>query len=114
MSKIPPAPKFKEPLWTTIRRGWRPYTRLFAYAMPYKGRLILGLAFGFLAGGVNGLLPLVMARVASVVFHGSTPAPTMLAAHPELLNKGPQINSLVLICLAIPAVMIVGELSSPR
>ncbi|MBA2436041.1 MAG: ATP-binding cassette domain-containing protein [Chthoniobacterales bacterium] len=106
MSKILPAPKIKEPLWTTIRRGWRPYRRLFAYAMPYKGRLILGLAFGFLAGGVNGLLPLVMARVANVVFHGNTPAPSMLATHPELLEKGPQINSLVLICLAIPAVMI--------
>ncbi len=106
MSKILPAPKIKEPFWTTLRNGWRPYTRLFAYAMPYKGRLILGLAFGFLAGGIQSLMPLVLARVASVVFHGATPAPTTLAAHPELLDKGPPINSLILICLAIPAVMI--------
>jgi ATP-binding cassette, subfamily B, bacterial MsbA len=106
MSKIPPAAKAKQSLWTTIRIGWRPYKRLYSYAMPYKGRLILGLTFGFLAGGINGMLPLVMARVAGVVFHGAPPAPTMLAQHPELLNKGPLINSLVLICLAIPAVMI--------
>jgi subfamily B ATP-binding cassette protein MsbA len=106
MSKIPPIAKTKQSFWTTIRIGWGPYMRLFSYAAPYKGRLILGLAFGFLAGGVNGMLPLVMARVASVVFHGAPPAPAMLAQHPELLNKGPLINSLVLICLAIPAVMI--------
>ena len=99
-------PKPKQSFWTTLRIGWGPYKRLFSYAMPYKGRLILGLTFGFLAGGVNGLLPLVMARVAGVVFHGATPAPATLAAHPELLEKGPPINSLVLICLAIPAVMI--------
>ncbi|MBA3652106.1 MAG: ATP-binding cassette domain-containing protein [Chthoniobacterales bacterium] len=93
-------------MWTLLKIGWGPYKRLFAYALPYKGRLILGLAFGFLAGGIQSLMPLVLAKVAGVVFHGSTPAPTMLAAHPELLDKGPPINSLVLICLAIPAVMI--------
>ncbi|MGI8891269.1 MAG: ABC transporter ATP-binding protein [Chthoniobacterales bacterium] len=86
--------------------GWGPYKRLYSYALPYKGRLALGLAFGFLAGGIQSLMPLVLAHVANVVFHGVTPAPTTLASHPELLNKGPQINSLVLICLAIPAVMI--------
>jgi ATP-binding cassette, subfamily B, bacterial MsbA len=106
MSKIPPIAKSKQSLWTTLKIGWGPYKRLFSYATPYKGRLILGLAFGFLAGGINGLLPLVMARVAGVVFHGAPPAPAMLAQHPELLDKGPLINSLVLICLAIPAVMI--------
>ena len=30
--------------------------------------------------------------------------------HPELLNSGPKINSLVLLCLAIPAVMIARSL----
>ncbi len=105
MSEIK-TPKQKQSLWTLLKIGWGPYKRLFAYALPYKGRLILGLAFGFLAGGIQSLMPLVLAKVAGVVFHGSTPAPTMLAAHPELLDKGPPINSLVLICLAIPAVMI--------
>ena len=50
MSKIPPVAKVKEPLWTTIRSGWRPYRRLYSYAMPYKWRFIVGLAFGFLFG----------------------------------------------------------------
>ncbi|MEO7166203.1 MAG: ABC transporter ATP-binding protein, partial [Chthoniobacterales bacterium] len=100
-------PKTPKPsFWTTLKIGWVPYKRLFSYAIPYKGRLILGLAFGFLAGGIQSLMPLVLARVASVVFHGATPAPSMLAAHPEILEKGPPINSLILICLAIPAVMI--------
>jgi ATP-binding cassette, subfamily B, bacterial MsbA len=110
MSKIPPVAKTKQSLWMTIRTGWRPYRRLYSYALPYKWRFIVGLAFGFLAGGITSLMPLVLARVASVVFHGATPAPTMLAAHPELLAKGPPINSLVLLCLAIPAVMIARSL----
>jgi subfamily B ATP-binding cassette protein MsbA len=99
-------PTQKQSFWTTLKLGWGPYRRLFSYAMPYKGRLILGLAFGFLAGGIQAFMPVVLARVAGVVFHGAPPAPTTLAQHPELLNKGPLINSLVLICLAIPAVMI--------
>ena len=99
-------PKPKQSLWTLIKIGWGPYKRLFSYAGPYKGRLALGIGFGFLAGGIQSIMPLVLAKVAGVVFQGATPAPTMLAAHPELLEKGPPINSLVLICLAIPAVMI--------
>jgi ATP-binding cassette, subfamily B, bacterial MsbA len=106
----PQTRKPKQSFWTTIRIGWGPYRRLFAYAMPYKMRLIIGLSFGFLAGFITSLMPLVLARVASVVFHGATPAPTTLAAHPELLDKGPPINSLVLLCLAIPAVMIARSL----
>ncbi len=105
MSEIK-TPKPKQSFWTLMKIGWGPYKRLFSYAGPYKGRLMLGIAFGFLAGGIQSLMPLVLAKVAGVVFQGATPAPSMLAANPELLEKGPPINSLILICLAIPAVMI--------
>lgn len=105
MSEIK-TPKPKQSFWTLLKIGWVPYRRLFSYAGPYKGRLMLGIAFGFLAGGIQSLMPLVLAKVAGVVFQGATPAPSMLAANPELLEKGPPINSLILICLAIPAVMI--------
>ncbi len=98
-------PKKKPSIWTTIRIGWEPYKRLYSYALPYKFRFIMGLAFGFLYGGITGCLPLVMARVTSVAFGGHAIAPTALATHPELMNHGPKINSLVLFCLAIPAVM---------
>jgi len=90
----------------TIRTGWRPYRRLFSYAAPYKWRFIVGITFGFLFGAINSLLPLVMAKVAGVVFHGhGTPNAAAIAQHPEMLNAGPKINSLVLLCLAIPGVM---------
>jgi len=102
--------KPKQSFWTTIRMGWGPYRRLFAYAMPYKMRLIVGLGFGFLAGFITSLMPLVLSSVASVVFHGATPSPSTLATHPELMDKGPPINSLILLCLAIPAVMIARSL----
>ena len=111
MSKISPVAKVKKPLWTTIRRGWGPYKRLFSYALPYKWRFVLGLSFGFLYGIINSFLPLVMAKVAGVVFKGhGAMAPTALVAHPELTNSGPKINSLVLLCLAIPAVMTMRSL----
>jgi len=112
MSKIPPVAKVKEPLWTTMRRAWGPYKRLYSYALPYKWRFIVGLAFGFLYGFINGLMPLVMARVAGVVFQGRGPVPPQqMMQHPELFTHGPKIgNGLILLCLAIPAVMTVRSL----
>ena len=113
MSKIPPAAKVKEPIWKTIQRGWNPYKRLYSYALPYKWRSLMGLGFGFAYGAINGLLPLVMAKVAGVVFHGHAVSPTTFAAHPELMNQGPKITqSLIVLCLAIPAVMTVRSLCS--
>ena len=113
MSKIPLAKNTKESVWTTIRRGWGPYRRLYGYALPYKWRSLLGLGFGFAYGAINGLLPLVMAKVAGVVFHGHAMSPADFAAHPELMNKGPKITQyLLLLCLAIPAVMTVRSLCS--
>ncbi|CAN5392010.1 lipid A export permease/ATP-binding protein MsbA [soil metagenome] len=106
MSKIPPVATTKQSLWTTIRIGWRPYKRLYAYAMPYKVRFLIGLGFGFLFGAISGILPLVMAQVAGAVFQGNGPvAPQQMIQHPELMTSGPKINSLILLCLAIPAVM---------
>jgi len=112
MSKIPPVIKVKEPLWTTIRRGWGPYKRLYSYALPYKWRFIIGLGFGFLYGAINGLMPLVMAKVAGVVFQGNAPMPPQeMVQHPELLTHGPKLgHDLILLCLAIPAVMTVRSL----
>ena len=112
MSKIPPVIKVKEPFWTTIRRGWGPYKRLYSYALPYKWRFIIGLGFGFLYGAINGLMPLVMAKVAGVVFQGKGPMPPQeMVQHPELLTHGPKLgHDLILLCLAIPAVMTIRSL----
>jgi len=107
-----PSPRQKQSLWTTIRIGWRPYKRLYSYAMPYKFRFLLGLGFGFLYGAVTSTLPLVMAKVTDAVFKGHAVGPSTLASHPELMNTGPKINSLVLLCLAIPAVMTLRSLCS--
>ena len=112
MSKIPPVIKVKEPLWTTIRRGWRPYKRLYSYALPYKWRFIVGLGFGFLYGMINSCLPAGHgASVAGAVFHGHAPmAPQQMIQHPEVMNHGPEDQfDLVLLCLAIPAVMTAAQ-----
>jgi subfamily B ATP-binding cassette protein MsbA len=100
------AEKAKPSFLETIRSASGPYRRIYGYVKPYRWRFALGLGFGFAFGGVSGLIPLVVARVSSFIFHGTAPSPRELLAHHEMLTVGPKINSIVLICLAIPVVMI--------
>jgi len=107
-------PRKKESLWQTFREASGSYRRLYGYVKPYKVRFILGLALGIAYGGVNSLLPLALARVTSTIFHGAAPKPMGIGSnlHALELNTGPKINSIVLICLAIPAIMTVRSLCS--
>ena len=68
----------------------------------------MGLAYG----GVNSLFPLAIARVTSTIFHGAAPNPMALRSNLHALDTGPKINSIVLVCLAIPAIMTVRSLCS--
>ncbi len=111
MSGAKPAKK-KQSFWQTLRAASGPYRRLFGYVKPYKVRFIVGLLLGFAYGGVNSLLPLATARVTSTIFHGATPNPTALRSNLHALDTGPKINSIVLICLAIPAIMALRSLCS--
>jgi ATP-binding cassette, subfamily B, bacterial MsbA len=102
----PQAAEAKPSFWQTLRTGWGPYKRLFAYVKPYKFRFFLGLMCGLGFGLINGCLPLVLAQVMGAVFHGGGPASARaFAANPELMNAGPKINEIILTCLWIPAVM---------
>ncbi|MCA1659749.1 MAG: ABC transporter ATP-binding protein/permease, partial [Verrucomicrobiaceae bacterium] len=87
----PEKPKVKLSLWETIKAGSGPYRRLFGYVKPYKGRFALGLAFGIAYGLINGL-------------------PIMQQA--GAFDQGPKINSMVVLCLAIPGVMLARSLCS--
>src|SRR6266581_124096 len=106
------AAKKKQSLWQTLRAASGPYRRLFGYVKPYKVRFIVGLLLGFAYGGVNSLLPLATARVTSAIFHGAAPNPMALRSNLGVLDAGPKINSIILICLAIPAIMTVRSLCS--
>ena len=102
----PQAAPAKPSFWQTLRTGWVPYKRLFAYVKPYKFRFFLGLACGLGFGLINGCLPLVLAQVMGAVFQGGGPATAReFAANPNLMNSGPKINAIILTCLWIPAVM---------
>ena len=105
MSKVPSAPAAKPSFWATLRRAWGPYKRLYGYAAPYKGRFVAGLIFGFLTGGISSCLPLVMTQVTSFIFHGAAPGLAVLRQHPEMLQTGGKINSIIGWCLMIPLVM---------
>lgn len=106
------AAKKKQSLWQTLRAASGPYRRLYSYVKPYKVRFIVGLLLGFAYGGVNSLLPLATARVTSAIFHGTAPNPMALRSNLGALDTGPKINSIILICLAIPAIMTVRSLCS--
>jgi subfamily B ATP-binding cassette protein MsbA len=105
-------PKKKLSIWQTLKAASGPYRRLYGYVKPYKLRFIVGLLLGFAYGGVSSLLPLAISRVTSVIFHGAAPNPMALRSNFGVLDTGPKINSIVLICLAIPAIMIVRSLCS--
>ena len=111
MSGAKPAKK-KQSLWQTLRAASGPYRRLLGYVKPYKVRFIVGLLLGFAYGGVSSLLPLAISRVTGTIFHGAAPNPTALRSNFGALDTGPKINSIILICLAIPAIMTVRSLCS--
>jgi ATP-binding cassette, subfamily B, bacterial MsbA len=94
----------------TVKQAWNPYRRLFSYVRPYKWRFILGLALGFLFGAVSGLLPLVLQRVTTAIFHGAAPSVTAIAQSSRMSNAGGSVKSILGICLLIPAVMTVRSL----
>jgi len=111
MSGAKPARK-RQSVWQTLGAGSSAYRRLYGYLKPYKTRFILGLALGLAYGGVNSLFPLAIARVTSTIFHGAAPNPMAVRSNLHVLDTGPKINSIVLICLAIPAIMAVRSLCS--
>jgi ATP-binding cassette, subfamily B, bacterial MsbA len=106
------AAKKKQSFWQTLRAASGPYRRLYGYVKPYKARFITGLALGLAYGGVNSLFPLAIARVTSTIFHGVAPNPMAVRHNLGALDTGPKINSIILICLAIPAIMTLRSLCS--
>src|SRR5437762_5266704 len=106
------AAKKKQSFWETLRAASGPYRRLYGYVTPYKTRFVLGLALGLAYGGVTSLLPWATARVASTIFHGAAPSPMALRSNLHALDTGPKINSILLICLAIPVIMTLRSLCS--
>jgi subfamily B ATP-binding cassette protein MsbA len=106
---VPAKPSF----WQTIRIGWRPYRRLYGYVKPYRWRFVMGIACGGAFGMIGSLMPLVLAKVTSVIFQGGAPTAQQFAANASVLNSGPKMDSSIIwMCLAIPAVMTVRSLFS--
>ncbi len=111
MSGQKPAKK-KQSLWQTLRAASSSYRRLYGYVKPYKGRFILGLSLGLAYGGVNSLFPIAISRVTSTIFQTPGAKPMSIGSNLHALDSGPKINSILLICLAIPAIMTVRSLCS--
>jgi ATP-binding cassette, subfamily B, bacterial MsbA len=97
--------KVRLSFWQTVQASRVLYRRLFGYVKPYKWRFITGIIFGILYGATNSALPWAVLQVSTFIFHGAMPNAKMLLSHREVLNTGPQINSIALVCLMIPFVM---------
>jgi ATP-binding cassette, subfamily B, bacterial MsbA len=98
------------------------YRRIWAFARPYKARLILGLVFGILCALMNSALPLAIKLVADLAFSGSArnPVTEHLAKLPHfarplvesLTHWLPELKSpssklgMILVISTIPAVML--------
>src|SRR5437899_9743625 len=106
------AAKEKQSFGETLRAASASYRRLYSYVKPYKMRFTLGLALGVAYGAVNSLFPLTIARVTSTIFRGAAATPSALRSTLQVLDTGPELNSIVLVCLAIPAIMTVRSLCS--
>src|SRR5207244_3120017 len=106
------AARKRQSLWGTLLAASGSYRRLYGYVKPYRMRFLIGLGLGLAYGGVTSLFPLAIARVTSTVFHGAAPNPMAVRSNLHVLDTGPKINSIVLICLAIPAIMAVRSLCS--
>src|SRR5437870_3684041 len=106
------AAKKKLSFWETLRAASGSYGRLYGYVKPYKARFITGLVLGLAYGGVNSLFPLAIALVTSTIFHGAAPNPMAVRHNLGALDTVPKINSILLICLAIPAIMTLRSLCS--
>src|SRR2546423_11913553 len=97
------AAKKKLSFWETLRAASGSYGRLYGYVKPYKARFITGLVLGLAYGAVNSLFPLAIARVTSTIFHGAAPNLMSVRHNLATLATGPEIKSLLLSFLAIPA-----------
>ncbi|MEY2546395.1 MAG: ATP-binding cassette, subfamily bacterial MsbA [Verrucomicrobiota bacterium] len=98
--------------WETLEVSKAMYRRLFGYVKPYKWRFIAGIAFGILFGLSNSLFPWAMLQVSSFIFHGAMPNAKAILKHREMMNTGPQVGSIIYVCLLIPTVMIVRSVFS--
>jgi len=115
--KVVKPPKVKRSFWKTLKAGYGPYRRLFAYVKPYKVRFGIGLAFGFGYAAINSSLPLVLGKVMNLVFGGagamSFDPRQLMRGDTTALTSGPGLSTVMIwLCLAIPGVMLGRSLCS--
>ena len=90
--------------WAELLRELQgPYGALRQFLKPYRRRFALGMIAGALFGFVNGLLPLVIQQVSSIIFYAHIDNPILA----RFADHGvPGTRLMLFACLAIPAVMV--------
>ncbi len=108
-----PASSWLQSLLHRLTRGIGPLERragrrLLQYVAPYKGRVILGTAFGVVYGAVNGMVPLAINAVMETIFGGQ--ASQAQLAEAVKTGTGPALTAVLWVCLFIPLLMAVRAL----
>jgi ATP-binding cassette, subfamily B, bacterial MsbA len=88
----------------SIKEIWEPYSQLIPFLKPYRGRFIIGLVCGALAGIVSGMLAFVTKYVMDHVFPGGGGSGMSMMSRS---TQGPSLESMIWICATIPAIMII-------
>jgi subfamily B ATP-binding cassette protein MsbA len=103
---MPAKSKAKKPRKSTfqlLREGWEPYKQLARYIVPYKRRFASGLLCGVFYGLTNGLLPLDIKIVVSIIFpESSSDLPEWLQRY---FHSQTPTTVVLLACLTVPLVM---------
>lgn len=81
-----------------------PYGELLSYLNPYRGRFFFGVLMGVLYALLNGSIPLLVKYVGDAVFPGGANQEAIRQA--AMSGTGSKIDSVILVCLLVPLVMI--------
>lgn len=104
--------KPKLPFPQLVRAFWAPYLRLFEYLKPYRKQFVMGLAFGIIAGALNGLIPLVIAKAGNAILPPGQSPMNPAQFLKSGVDSGPGIEKVFWISMLIPGIMVTRGLFS--
>ena len=97
--------------WIAKLRGdWKPYAELLSYLIPYQRRFYFGVGLGVLYALLNGAIPLLVKYVGDRIFPGGADQEAIRTA--AAAGAGERIDSVLLVCLLVPVVMMLRGLFS--
>jgi len=93
-----------------FREDWAQYAELLSYLKPYKFRLFVGIATGFLFAALNSSIPLIIKQVGELVFPSGFEQSKVIEAVGAA--DGPGVETVIWTASLVPVVMVLRGLVS--